>query len=214
MRIGSTPICISVHRFVSLLCLRSTLRLFQFWIFLFWIFHRCDPMPNLKKFCHSLRHLMVSHFFSSLKSISKQALRLFDLILSKTRFSSHITFISRCLHGKVIPHGFRSSFNPLRFNLPAFHRRFSHSISEACSSHSRRLMRMIIKALSIHVQHIDENISQCIIFLSQVCPPILLSDIIDKIRVLNSKLHSFLLNKNKNTVILVPGADPDCRECR
>ena len=46
--------------------------------------------------------------------------------------------------------------------------------------------------MSIHVQHIDENISQCKIFLSQVCPPILFSDIIDKIRVLNSKLHSFL----------------------
>ena len=142
--------------------------------------------------CHSLRHEMVSHLFPFLTSISKLALRLFDLILSKTRFSSHITFISRCLHGKVIPHGFRSSFNPLRFNLPAFHRRFSHSISEACSSHSRRLMRMTIKSMSIHVQHINENISQCKIFLSQVCPPILLSDIIDKIRVLNSKLHSFL----------------------
>ena len=42
-----------------------------------------------------------------------------------------------------------------------------------------------------HVQHTDENISQCKIFLSQVCPPILLSDMIDKIRVLNS-IYSFL----------------------
>ena len=25
-------------------------------LFHFWIFHRCDPMPNLRKFCHSLRH--------------------------------------------------------------------------------------------------------------------------------------------------------------
>ena len=53
-------------------------------------------------------------------------------------------------------------------------------------------MRMTIKSMSIYVQHIDENISQYKIFLSQVCTPILLSDIIDKIRVLNSKLHSFL----------------------
>ena len=55
-----------------------------------------------------------------------------------------------------------------------------------------RLMPMTIKYMSIHVQHIDMNISQCKIFLSQVCPPILLSDFIDKIRVLNSKLYSFL----------------------
>ena len=114
--------------FHPFLCLRSTLRLFQFWMFHFWIFHRCNPKLNLKTFCHSLRHEIVSHLFPFLMSISKLALRLFDLILSKTRFSSHITFISRCLHGKVIPHGFRSSFNPLRFNLPAFHRRFSHSM--------------------------------------------------------------------------------------
>ena len=73
----------------------------------FWIFHRCDPMPNLKKFCHSLHHEMVSHLFPFLKSISKLSLRLFD----------------------------------------PFHRRFSHSISEACSSHSRRLMRMTIKSM-------------------------------------------------------------------
>ena len=89
--------------------------------------------------------------------ISKLAFRSFDLILSNTVFSSHIIFISRCLHRKVIPYGFMSSFNPLRFNLPAFHRCFSHSVSEACSSHSRRLMHMTIKSMSIHVQHIDDT---------------------------------------------------------
>ena len=52
--------------------------------------------------CHSLRHEIVSNLFPFLTSISKPAFRLFDLILSKTRFSSHITFISCCLHGKVI----------------------------------------------------------------------------------------------------------------
>ena len=34
------------------------------------------PMPNLKKFCHSLRHEMISHLFPFLTSISKLALRL------------------------------------------------------------------------------------------------------------------------------------------
>ena len=53
-------------------------------------------------------------------------------------------------------------------------------------------MHLTIKSISIHVQHIDENISQCKIFLSQVYAPILLSGIIDKIRVLNSKFYLFL----------------------
>ena len=116
-------------------------------------------MPNLKKFCHSLRQDMVSHLFPFLPSISRPALRLFDLILSKTRFSSHIVFISRCLYHKVIPHGFKSSFNPLYFTSTTIHRRLSDSISGACSSHSRRLMRMTIQSMSAHIEHLDEDIS-------------------------------------------------------
>ena len=42
-------------------------------------------MTNLKKFCYSLRHEMISHLFPFLTSISKLALRLFDLILSISR---------------------------------------------------------------------------------------------------------------------------------
>ena len=70
-------------------------------------------------------------------------------------------------------------------------------------------MRMTIKSMSIHVQHIDANISQCKIFLSQVCPPILLSDIIDKIRVLNSKLYSFLKNVNASKLAKLFGPRSD-----
>ena len=146
----------------------------------------------LRKFCHSLRQDMVSHLFPFLSSISKPTLRLFDLILSKTRFSSHIVFISRCLYHKVIPYGFKSSFNPLYFTYITIHCRLSDSISAACSSHFRRLMRMTIESMSAHVEHLDEDISQCKTFLSQVRPPILITDVIDKIRVLNSKLYAFL----------------------
>ena len=53
-------------------------------------------------------------------------------------------------------------------------------------------MRITIKSMSVCKQHIDENISHCKTFLSQVCPPILFTAIIAKIRLLNSKLCSFL----------------------
>ena len=44
-------------------------------------------------------------------SISKYlAFRLAILVFAKTRFCSHINFIGRCLHSKVIPKGFRSNF--------------------------------------------------------------------------------------------------------
>ena len=52
---------------------------------------------------------------------------------------------------------------------------------------------MTIKSMSIHAKHINENIWRCNIFLSHVCPLILLSDIIDKIRM----LHMRVLYENK-----------------
>jgi hypothetical protein len=54
---------------------------------------------------------MVSHITLYLPFIAKPSLRLLDLTLSKTRFSSHISFLSRSLRYKVIPNGFKSSFN-------------------------------------------------------------------------------------------------------
>ena len=58
-------------------CRRSTLLLYHCSNF-----RCCDLMPNLKTFCHVLRHKMASHLLTFLPSISKPALWLLDLILS------------------------------------------------------------------------------------------------------------------------------------
>ena len=53
----------------------------------------------------------------SLSSISSNlAFRLAVHIFTKTRFSSHINFISRCLQNKGIPKGFRSNFHASIFS--------------------------------------------------------------------------------------------------
>ena len=72
----------------------------------------CAPkltMPNLKTLTKELRQEIVSYLYPLPSISSNLAFRLAMHILTKTRFSSHINFISRCLQHKVIPKGFRSN---------------------------------------------------------------------------------------------------------
>ena len=195
-----------IFRFVSLLCLRSTLRLFHFWIFHFWIFDRCDPMPNLKKFCHSLRHEMVSHLFPFLTSISKLALRLFDLIFPRPVSPATLHLLVVVYMGKSFPtaSGLRSTLCVLIY--PPF--------TAAFHIPSQRLVRVTLVVWCVWPLNpcpFMYNTSMrpfrnVKVFLSQVCPPILLSDIIHKIRVLNSKLYSFLKDVKASKLAKLFGA--------
>ena len=148
-------------------------------------------MVNFKTFCRNPRNEMVCYISLYLSSISKPALRLFDHIFSKTCFSSHISFLSRCLYHKVIPTGFKSSFS-LHLNSPSAHQQFSRSFMLACFKHSRRLMRIAIQSMCMHVQNIDSEISVIKTTLRNACPPILFSAITQFVRSLNSKLYTFL----------------------
>ena len=96
-------------------------------------------MVNLKKLCRQLRYEMVSHITFYLKSIAQPSLRLFDLILSKTCFSSHISFLSCFLRSKVIPNGSKSPFK-LNSLSPDMRNYMSRRVTLACSQHSRHLM--------------------------------------------------------------------------
>ena len=115
-------------------------------------------MVNLKKFCRNLRNEMVSHITLYLPSIAKPSLHLFDLILSKTRFSNHISFLSRCLRYKVIPNGFKSSFS-LHVHSANHRHTISHRVTRVCYEHSRRLMRIAIDSMSLHLSTIDYHAS-------------------------------------------------------
>ena len=71
-------------------------------------------MPSLKRLTKEIRQEIVSYLFP-FPPISKDlAFRLAVLIF--VRFCSHIHFIGRCLHSKVIPKGFRSNFHTSSFS--------------------------------------------------------------------------------------------------
>ena len=86
-------------------------------------------MPNLKTLTKELRQEIISYLYP-LPSISGNlAFRLAIHIFTKTRFSSHINFISRCLLHKVIPKGFRSNFYASIFsNVSNFNQKYLHEI--------------------------------------------------------------------------------------
>ncbi len=149
-------------------------------------------MVNLKKFCRNLRNEMVSHITFYLPSIAKPSLRYLDLILSKTRFSSHISFLSRCLRYQAISNGFKSSFS-LYVHSPNYRYTISRRVTKACYEHSRRLMRIAIDSMSSHIANLDLDIAHTKSFLFSICPSVLRRDITNFVRMLNSRLYSFQL---------------------
>ena len=112
-------------------------------------------MPSLKKLTKELRQEIVSYLFP-FPPISKDlAFRLAVLIFAKTRFCSHIHFIGRCLHSKVIPKGFRSNFHTSSFSHS---NQYRHQIQCAQNSFSRNIMRITIRALCQKRNKLNEQI--------------------------------------------------------
>ena len=131
-----------------------------------------------------LRQEIVSPF----PPISKYlAFRIATLTFAKTRFCSHINFIDRCLHSKVIPKGFRSNFD-----ASSFTNEYHHQIQCAQNSFSRNNLRITIRAMCQKRNYLTEQILHCRSELSKICPAALVQSIRTKIQETNWKLLSHL----------------------
>ena len=117
--------------------------------------------------------------------LNKLSLEYLDLVLSKTRFLSHLSFLSRCLQFKVNSTGFKSSFT-LHFNSP------SHLVTKACYDHSRRLMRIALDALVKHNLYLDSHIFVVRSNFLTAYPVVLQQDITQFILSLNSRFYEHL----------------------
>ena len=80
-----------------------------------------------------------------LPSISSNlAFRLAIHIFTKTRYSSHINCISRCIQHKVIPKGFRSNFHASIFsNVSNFNLKYLHEIQPTQNTFSRNKLHSL-----------------------------------------------------------------------
>ena len=156
-------------------------------------------MPNLKTLTKELRQEIVSYLYPLPSISSNLAFRLAIHIFTKTRFSSHINFISRCLQHKVIPKGFRSNFHASIFsNVSNFNLKYLHEIQRTQNTFSHNIMRSTIRAMCSKRNELNKQIIECRSQLSNVCPSVLLRSIHAKIQALNSKLfHHLEQTKNK-----------------
>ena len=115
-------------------------------------------MPSLKKLTKELRQEIVSYLFPFPPISKNLAFRLAILIFAKTRFCSHIKFIGRCLHSKVIPKGFRSNFHASSLSHS---NQYLRQIQCAQNSFSRKIMRITIRAMCQKRDGLDKQILQC-----------------------------------------------------
>ena len=156
-------------------------------------------MPNLKTLTKELRQEIVSYLYPLPSISSNLAFRLAIHIFTKTRFSSHINFISRCLQHKVIPKGFRSNFHASIFsNVSNFNLKYLHEIQRTQNTFSRNIMRSTIRAMCSKRNELNKQIIECRSQLSNVCPSVLLRSIHTKIQFLNSKLFHHLEQTKKH----------------
>ena len=156
-------------------------------------------MPNLKTLTKELRQEIVSYLYPLPSISSNLAFRLAIHIFTKTRFSSHINFISRCLQHKVIPKGFRSNFHASIFsNVSNFNLKYLHEIQRTQNTFSHNIMRSTIRAMCSKRNELNKQIIECRSQLSNVCPSVLLRSIHAKIQALNSKLFHHLEQTKKH----------------
>ena len=74
-----------------------------------------------KKLIADIRHELQRKLRSVPDEVADIARSLAYCTFDKTRLSSHINFIGRCLRRKAIPRGFRIKFNPARINQQYVH---------------------------------------------------------------------------------------------
>ena len=156
-------------------------------------------MPNLKTLIEELRQEIVSYLYPLPSTSSNLAFRLVIHIFSKTRFSSHINFISRWLQHKVLPKGFSSNFHASIFsNVSNFNLKYLHEIQGTQNTFSHNIMRSTIRAMCSKRNELNKQIIECRSQLSNVCPSVLLRSIHAKIQALNSKLFHHLEQTKKH----------------
>ena len=146
-------------------------------------------MPSLKKLTKKLHQEIISYLFPFPPSSKNSAFRLAILIFAKTRFCSHIKFVGRCLHSKVIPKGFRSNFHASSLSHSS---QYLRHIQSAQNSFSCNIMRITIRAMCQKHNSLDKQIIQCRSELSKICPAILAQSICTKIQEVNPKRFNHL----------------------
>ncbi len=141
-------------------------------------------MPSIKRVVQDARRNLLSFIADFAADVSNPAYQIAMSTFKKTRFTSHIHFLSRCLRHNVVPKGFKLKFH-------------SSVVSRAIAKHlqtcSKNLIRSTLQNYNNSVKSISEDINSASARLRQVCTN---SDVYISIRQriheLNQKIYHCL----------------------
>ena len=118
-------------------------------------------MPNIKKTVAEIRRELKRRLHFLTPDAFTIASRLADHILKKTKTTSHINFIGRCLKKKVSPVGLR-----IKFTASTANDRRVNSITTTCS---RKLMQTTLQSLKVRQANFSASITLYSLELRPIC---------------------------------------------
>ena len=121
------------------------------------------------------------------------ASRLMDHILKKTKTTSHINFIGRCLKKKVIPVGFR-----IKFHASTANDQRVASITKTCS---RQLMQTTLHSLKVRQVNFSSSITRYTLELRTTCSSADYHNTRLVIHELNSRLYLQMKSVKENKLL-------------
>ena len=141
-------------------------------------------MPNIRKTVTEIRRNLNRDFRFLPSDTLPVAKQLAYYTFKKTKLTSHIVFIGRCLRKRLIPKGFRIKFHSTRAD------RFNKRLTEITSSCSRRLMQTTIHNLKVSQRDISVQLTHISSQLRDIASSADYQLIVQLVSEMNSRLYS------------------------
>lgn len=143
-------------------------------------------MPSLKQFVSNLHNELKGQTNHYTPAVQGTILSLAMATFGKTRFASHIKFVSTCLRRHIIPNGFRLKFNAHVSSDTPYQLRSQTALNQC----SRKLMRSALSTMTIRKKQYDSKMKFHRSQLDSLIPDN--AEPRRSIHCCNSKLYEFL----------------------
>ncbi len=159
-------------------------------------------MPALKQFVSSLRQQLLADIQDYTPTIQSTIISLAMATFGKTRFASHIKFISLCLRQKIVPNGFRMKFH----GNTVTDGNYNYRTNKALFDCSRKLMRSTVSSMTKRKDQYDRQMKDFRVQLSRDLPDSSHPRLV--IHTLNRSLHQFLCDTKDSKLQRLSPAKP------
>ena len=151
-------------------------------------------MPGNKVTVAAIRHELIDHLHRFPGDVHEPAVSLALCTFSKTRFTSHIHFLGRCLRRKVIPVGFS-----IKFHASSLSKGYVKNVKYITSTCSRNLLQATVRSMTTKRDFASRDIEKHCERLQRVCSEDTFHLIRRQIHELNSRIYESLKSTMERT---------------